>query len=290
MRNVPEHHRSMQAVFDRSLQLYTEAERKSFPHLSVFRDGFRREAAEQVASASLVILAGLVDKSFLRLSASGRYEVQELTRQYGEEHLDAVPDTRKEAQDRQCAYYASFLHQRQAALRGRNQAAALDEIEDAVDNIRESWQWAVLHDPGRDIQQSMHSLYVFCYIRAQAQEGQRHFDLALKRFMHDDSAPLAYLLIARSSMAGFNGRWSGEIHTGHVIRGIQLAYTFWTEDEIAIQLQIYRHFREELKTDVNLRLEQLYRDFLELLRMHDQTWGAIFCFVAWDILRKLTGI
>ena len=129
MRNVPEHHRSMQAIFDRSFQLYTEAERKSFPHLSVFRDGFRREAAEQVASASLVILAGLVDKSFLRLSASGRYEVQELTRQYGEEHLDAVPDTRKEAQDRQCAYYASFLHQRQAALRGRNQAAALDEIE-----------------------------------------------------------------------------------------------------------------------------------------------------------------
>src|SRR5256885_9299649 len=135
----------MQAVFDSSWWLLTEAECEAFPRLSVFRGGFRREAAELVAGASLAVLAGLVDKSFLRLSASGRYEIHELMRQYGAEHLAAVRDAKMETQNRHCAYYAAFLHQRQAALRGPQQAAALNEIADELDNLRVSWQWAVDH-------------------------------------------------------------------------------------------------------------------------------------------------
>ncbi len=112
-RNVLERHQSMQAVFDHSWHLLTDAERQAFPKLSVFRGGFRREAAAQVAGASLSVLAGLVDKSFLRISDSGRYDIHELIRQYSNELLEAVPDAKESAQHRHSAYYADFLYQRQ---------------------------------------------------------------------------------------------------------------------------------------------------------------------------------
>ena len=77
--------------------------------LSVFRGGFTREAAEQVAGASLRTLSALVDKSLLRVDASGRYDVHELLRQYGEERLDEAPQKATVAHDRHCAYYSAFL-------------------------------------------------------------------------------------------------------------------------------------------------------------------------------------
>lgn len=280
LRNAPERHRSMQAVFDHSWHLLTEAERQVFPRLSVFRGGFRREAAEQVAGASLAVLAGLVDKSFLRLSAAGRYEIHELTRQYGEEYLDALPNAKNETLNHYCVYYAGFLHQREIALRGPAQAAALDEIEAELDNIRESWQWAVEHDMAHEIHQSMHSLFVFCHIRAKAVEGERLFDLAVKRFEHEDSATLAYLLLARTWLAWFNGRIIG---VEEFPKAVRLAYATWTDDKIVMPLRSYVYLRHELALnnifDIE-QYEQICRDFLERFRARDQHWGVawmLFC-------------
>ncbi len=66
LRDVPERHRSMRAVFDHSWDLLSEQEQDVFRKLSVFRGGFQRDAAKQIAGASLTVLASLVDKSFLR--------------------------------------------------------------------------------------------------------------------------------------------------------------------------------------------------------------------------------
>ncbi len=52
-RDMPEHHRSMQVVFDRTWERLTDDERRVFSQLSVFRGGFRRAAAQDVAEASL---------------------------------------------------------------------------------------------------------------------------------------------------------------------------------------------------------------------------------------------
>ena len=279
-RNMPERHQSMQAVFEQSWQLLTEDERRAFLQLSVFRGGFRREAAEQVAGAALTTLAGLVDKSFLRVSSAGRYEIHELIRQYGEEHLKAVPNAQRDAQHRHCAYYVGFLHQHQVTLRGPQQARALDEIEAELDNIRVSWEWAVAQGMVHEVHQSMHSLYVFCHIRAHASECERLFDMAIKRFEHEDSATLAYLFLARITLRWFNGK---DIDHDQFLRGTQLAYTFWTEDEIAIPLRAYHWVRHKLaiKNLYNsLQYEQLCRDFIEIFRAHAQPWGIaylLFC-------------
>jgi ATP/maltotriose-dependent transcriptional regulator MalT len=187
-----------------------------------------------------------------------------------------VPNAKQETQNRHCVYYAGFLHQRQTTLRGPEQARALDEIEDELDNMRESWQWAAAHSMRHEIHQSMHSLFVFCHLRGQAVEGERLFDLAITRFEPEDSATLAYLLLARPWLAWFNGRTVG---VEQFPRAIQLAYTLWTEDVIAMPLRSYDYLREGLLSN-NLfddqRQEQVYRDFLERFRSSGQRWGAAF--------------
>ena len=87
LRDVPERHRSMQAVFDHSWSLLSEDEQRVFSRLSIFRGDFSREAAEQIGGASLPILASLVDKSLLRKSTTGRYDMYEFLRQYASEKL-----------------------------------------------------------------------------------------------------------------------------------------------------------------------------------------------------------
>ena len=58
MRDVPERHRSIRAAFDHSWSLINDSEREVFMRLSVFRGGFARDAAYQVAGASLELFGG----------------------------------------------------------------------------------------------------------------------------------------------------------------------------------------------------------------------------------------
>jgi len=139
-RNVPERHRNMRAAIDYSWGLLREAEQNVFKKISVFRGGFRREAAQEVAGATLWELATLVDKSLLRIDANGRYDMHELIRQYGEEKLG---EEREQIHDLHCAYYMAFLAQRSKHLRGAGLKEALTEIGQEIGNIRAAWDWAI---------------------------------------------------------------------------------------------------------------------------------------------------
>ena len=52
-RDLPERHRSLWAVCDHSWALLSPAEQTVYRRLAIFRGGFTREAAEQVAGATL---------------------------------------------------------------------------------------------------------------------------------------------------------------------------------------------------------------------------------------------
>ena len=51
-RDLPPRHRSMRAVFNQSWKLLPEEEKQLLARLSVFRGGFRHQAAEQIAGAT----------------------------------------------------------------------------------------------------------------------------------------------------------------------------------------------------------------------------------------------
>jgi predicted ATPase/DNA-binding SARP family transcriptional activator len=175
MRDVPERHRSLRAVFDHSWRLLSEAERAALGRLSVFRGGFDRDAAVKVAGADLRLLASLADKSLLRRDRAGRYGMHEAVRQYAAEQLGASPSDEASARDQHCQYYAEFLAKRTDDFHGPRQLESLTEIAREIENVRAAWRWATTHARLRELRQSAIGLATFLQIRSLFQEGEEAF-------------------------------------------------------------------------------------------------------------------
>ncbi|MFC2053571.1 LuxR C-terminal-related transcriptional regulator [Chloroflexota bacterium] len=166
VRDLPERHRSIRAVFDHSWSLLHQTEQEIFMHLSVFRGGFTREAAQQVAGASLKQLAGLVNKSFLSHDPdSDRLEVHELLRQCAQERLEKTPETSVSAQEAHAAYYAEFMQQRWEYLKGDRQMQALAEIEADIENVRAAWRYYVDQGNAPQMWKFIKCLWLVSWIR-----------------------------------------------------------------------------------------------------------------------------
>jgi len=170
LRGVPQRHRSMRAVFDHSWELLPAEERSVLMKLSVFRGGFRREAAEAVAMrlgqspVSLGVLSTLVDRSWVRPSPSGRYEMHELVRQYCAVLLDEVQTVvgqgeGERVRDRHSDYYATFLSEREPRLKGHGETEALESILEEMGNIHTAWEWAVERGNVEALDRGLDSLY-----------------------------------------------------------------------------------------------------------------------------------
>jgi predicted ATPase/transcriptional regulator with XRE-family HTH domain len=143
MRDLPERHRSIRAVFDHSWKMLTVEEQRMMCQLSVFQGGFTREAAEQVAGTSLSILSSLVNRSLLRRAALGRYDLHELIRQYSASHMAADPQGQVTAQQRHYAYFLTLVEAANQKLKGPDQLEWLNRLEQELANLRAAWEWAL---------------------------------------------------------------------------------------------------------------------------------------------------
>ncbi len=143
LRGTPERHRSLRAVFEHSWSLLSPAERSVFQQLSVFQGGFQRQAASQVAGASLDLLTTLVDKSMLRVDSAGRYDLHEVLKQYASEKLAQDPEEMDATHSRHCAYYLELSLELSEQSRGPGQKEALSQLNIETENIRSAWRWAL---------------------------------------------------------------------------------------------------------------------------------------------------
>jgi predicted ATPase/DNA-binding CsgD family transcriptional regulator len=180
-RNLPERHRNIRSVFSHSWALIREDEREVFQKLSVFRGGFRREAAEVVAGASLQTLAGLVDKSLIRLNSTGRYDIHELLRQYGAEQLDITRQTAT-IQKAYIDYYLGMLQRLEAGIKAHRQIESLNIIEADFENIRNAWQLAVQYGHLMALDGAVESLHFFADMRGRYHEGVVLLRIAIEQF------------------------------------------------------------------------------------------------------------
>ncbi|MBZ0295454.1 MAG: protein kinase [Anaerolineae bacterium] len=181
MRDMPERHQSIRAVFDYSWSLLNPKEREAFVRLSVFRGGMSRQAAQAITGATLRILMALVDKSLLRRDPrTGRYEIHELLRQYAAEQLESAGEV-EAMQAAHAAYYARAMQQLESDLKGHRQVSALNEIQAEFDNGRAAWDWAVTNQRLDLIDQAIESLYLFCNMRSRWQSAEDMFRKAIER-------------------------------------------------------------------------------------------------------------
>jgi predicted ATPase len=191
LRDVPERHRSLKAVFEQSWQLLSAEERGVLRKLSLFRGGFQREAAETVAGASLLMLSALVDKSWLRVDPSGRYDLHELSRQFAAERLQQRPAEEEETQDRHSTYYLAFLQGQERHLKGPKLKEALAAIKAEIDNVRLAWRWAIEHDRWVALRDAMESLWLFYEIQGWLLEGNKAFARAVAKLRPQYDRPAA---------------------------------------------------------------------------------------------------
>jgi predicted ATPase/class 3 adenylate cyclase/Tfp pilus assembly protein PilF len=180
LRDIPERHRSIQVVFEQSWKLLSREEQSAFKRLSVFRGGFQREAAEEVSIASLRVLASLVDKSLLQRDAKGRYQMQELLRQYAGEKLAESPEDDRRIHDLHCEFYADYLQERYRDLVSGRQFQAMSEILTELGNIRAAWEWALKTAKVEEIRKSAGSLFYFCQMRCLYREGAEEAENAAR--------------------------------------------------------------------------------------------------------------
>jgi predicted ATPase/DNA-binding SARP family transcriptional activator len=143
LQDIPDRHRSVRAVFEYSWSLLAPEEQQMFMKLAAFPSGFRREAAEKVAGAPLSLLFTLVDKSLLRASATGRYDMHSLLHQYVLEKL-AQTNQGVEAWTRVINYYLAYVRQHQ------HDYAALEEerlnVLACLEAAHRNWQAQVVLD------------------------------------------------------------------------------------------------------------------------------------------------
>jgi predicted ATPase/transcriptional regulator with XRE-family HTH domain len=178
LRDVPERHRSMRAAFDYSWKLLSEEERRVFRGLSVFRGGFTRAAASQVAGASLFSLSALVDKSLLCHAENGHYSFHELLKQYAAAKLEETPEEKERALGMHCDYFMDLLGQQDILLRTAQQPGALLTLSGEIDNLRAAWQRAVAIRCWPAIRKAARAFCYYFELTGLTREGSELFDAA----------------------------------------------------------------------------------------------------------------
>ena len=149
VRNVPERHQSLRSAFEQSWRLLGRREQAVLRRLSVFKGGFRRAAAGEVSGATIPILASLVDKSLLHVTASGRYDRHPLVFQYTREKVSQRPEEQSTASAKHAAYFLKLAQElRPALLRPKhgNEIGALTTLAEEHQNLQEALRWSLEHD------------------------------------------------------------------------------------------------------------------------------------------------
>jgi len=169
---VPERHRSMQATLEASWRRLSSDQQIGFQELCVFRGGFIRSAAYEVADVTLPLLVTLVNKSWLSYDRErDRYNVHELLRQYGAGKLRSDSTHEKEVRERFNAYFCGYLKEREADWFGARQKEAASEVCDEADNIQNAWRWAADHGNLKLLSQGLDSLCRFYLWEGRMIEG-----------------------------------------------------------------------------------------------------------------------
>jgi predicted ATPase/Flp pilus assembly protein TadD len=132
---LPERHRSVKAVFDYSWKLLSAKEREVLRKLAVFVGGFRREAASEVAGATIPVLASLVDKSLLRVLPGGRYDRHPLLFQFTREKL-SDPNEQRETEQNYRAFYLKLSQQARAHFYSPEAKTWLYRFDEELGNVR----------------------------------------------------------------------------------------------------------------------------------------------------------
>ncbi len=143
-----------------------------------------------MAGASLTTLAGLVDRSLIRLAEHGRYEVHVLLQQFARERLAQQRDDESQALAAHSEFYLQLSYQFFEAIRqSKHQKLWLERLERDVENVRSALGYLLEHGQAPIALEGMNHLRNFWIRTGRTQEARRWFALGLK---HTGIPPFLY--------------------------------------------------------------------------------------------------
>ncbi len=157
--DLPDRHRSMEAVFDATWRQLTQAEQSVFARLCVFQGGFTRLAAEQITGATIRQLAVMVNKAMIQYDTkTNRYRIHRLLHQFGSMKLAHNPEEEKLIRNRHCGFYCPLVQRWDAQLKEGEQQAALAAFEQESANVRSAWNFSIDSEQFNKLDESVDSL------------------------------------------------------------------------------------------------------------------------------------
>ncbi len=182
LRDIPARHHSIQVVFDSSWKRLEAQAQAVFLRLTVFRDGFTREAAQAVTGASIHNLQRLVHTSFIQYLPSGRYAIHELLRQYGEGKLAALGELQG-ACEQHALFFAEFIRPLGEASFGMFTHEMLEAVNNDYENLRAAWLFQAECRNIAQLRRFMDGLCMFFDSYNRNQEGIDLFEPLLSVFV-----------------------------------------------------------------------------------------------------------
>ena len=173
MRDMPERHRSVRAVFEYSWNLLTDQDRDAFMTLSIFRAGFDREAAQKVTGESLRTLISLSQKSLLFRDPNGNYKLHSLLRQFAEELFETKYTKKMTVINAYIDYYRDLVVRFYSFFLSPKEKDGVKQFEMHNENIRHSWQLAVEHVRYDAIDTMLHPFILYFLSTGNLQEASR---------------------------------------------------------------------------------------------------------------------
>ncbi len=196
LRDVPERHRSIRATFDHTWLQLSEAERQVFMHLSVFRGGWTREAAEAVAAADRHSLRGLSNKALIEGLDGGRYGMHELLQQFGAEKL-AQSGQGSLIQAKHTAFFTDLMVQCGRDSRTSRQGEVVQQLASDFENVRVAWLDALERQAWEGFCVFLDPLWFYCRVRALHQVGIELIEHAALRVRSTPATAATELILGR---------------------------------------------------------------------------------------------
>jgi predicted ATPase/class 3 adenylate cyclase len=151
-RGATSRHQTLRNAIDWSYDLLDEDEREILGRLSVCVGGFDLTAAERVGAGRGIdaldvddLLGRLVDKSLVlatERSGSMRYRMLETIRAYALERIEEA-GALEEVRRRHADHYTAFVADAGIGLKGADERAWLERVEDELDNLRAVVAWSL---------------------------------------------------------------------------------------------------------------------------------------------------
>ncbi|ULH17157.1 tetratricopeptide repeat protein (plasmid) [Deinococcus sp. KNUC1210] len=196
LRDLPERHRSLRAVFEYSWQALPKRLQQCYANLAVLRSPFGVQAAAQVADVSEADLTLLERRSLLTHSA-GLYGWHENLREYA---LEQLGERLGSLQDRHLQYFVQMAEEAAPRLRGLAQVQTLESLAAHLPDLRSALDHALITRQTEAGLRLAGALHWFWYVRGHHEQGLEALNAALSLAQDTPStATPSYALALRAS-------------------------------------------------------------------------------------------